>query len=175
MMLSLHPVAARAAAMPRRQPQRGRPLQLLCSPADADRAAPAAAAPAQADAEVRVPLQVWVVDDDPIVALYLGELLHEDGFAVTTFADPRQALCAYEADPHCVDVVITDQRMPELRGDLLARAMLKLRPQTRVILCTGYSDQIDEQRALAIGVAHFFRKPFDAQALLRAVRGGDKH
>ncbi len=122
-----------------------------------------------------LPLQVWVVDDDPVVALYLGELLHEHGFAVTTFADPRQALHACEADPRSVDVVVTDQRMPELSGDLLARALLRLRPQMRVILCTGYSDLIDEQRALAIGVQHFFRKPFDAQALLRAVRGSEPH
>ncbi|WP_170200704.1 response regulator [Ideonella azotifigens] len=121
------------------------------------------------------PTRVWVVDDDPIVALYLGELLHEHGFAVTTFADPQAALHAYEADPRRVDVVVTDQRMPKLSGDVLASAMLRLRPQVRVILCTGYCDVIDERGALAIGVQHFFRKPFDAQALLRAVRGCDGH
>ncbi len=124
---------------PLRPPGRLRLLSCAAGPASP---APKPDAPAQAGAKTRLPLQVWVVDDDPVVALYLGELLHEHGFAVTTFADPQQALRAYEADPRCVDVVVTDQRMPELSGDLLARAMLKLRPQMRVILCTGYSDLI---------------------------------
>lgn len=149
--------------------------RLLSCPAAPAGPAPQPSAPTPAAARTRPALQVWVVDDDPVVALYLGELLHEHGFAVTTFADPQQALRTYEADPRCVDVVITDQRMPALSGDLLAGAMLRLRPQMRVILCTGYSDQIDEQRALAMGVQHYFRKPFDAQALLRAVRAGETH
>ena len=148
---------------------------LLSSPAGPRQPAARALAAAGKGSSAASPLQVWVVDDDPVVALYLGELLHEHGYAVTTFADPQLALRACEADPHGVDVLVTDQRMPELSGDVLARALLRLHPQMRVILCTGYSDQIDERSAQAIGVQHFFRKPFDAQALLRAVRGGDRH
>lgn len=160
--------------MPRGMPPWG-PLRGLSCATSPRGVAPQPDAPPRPGDRAGLPLQVWVVDDDPVVALFLSELLHEHGFAVTTFADPRQALRTYEADPRSVDVVVTDQRMPELSGDLLAHAMLRLRPQMRVILCTGYSDLIDEQRALAIGVQHFFRKPFDAQALLRAVGGGESH
>ena len=172
--MTLHPFAAAHRAPCRRPRPRGGLHGLSC-------ASLPMGAVAQPDEPLKpgdrtgLPLQVWVVDDDPVVALFLSELLHEHGFAVTTFADPQQALRTYEADPRSVDVVVTDQRMPELSGDLLAHAMLRLRPQMRVILCTGYSDLIDEQRALAIGVQHFFRKPFDAQALLRAVGGGESH
>lgn len=120
-------------------------------------------------------LRVWVVDDDPVVALYLGELLHEHGHAVTTIADPRQALSDCAADPQRVDVLVTDQRMPALSGDRLASAMLALRPQIRVILYTGYSEPIDEPRARTLGVQHFFRKPFNARALLQAVRDAPGH
>lgn len=172
-MTFCHPAAPSALSHLARRPA-GR-IRLLSCAVDPASTASQPDTPAQAGSKARLPLQVWVVDDDPVVALYLGELLHEHGFAVTTFADPKRALRAYEADPRCVDVVVTDQRMPELSGDLLARAMLRLRPQMRVILCTGYSDLIDEQRAMAIGVQHFFRKPFDAQALLRAVRGAGGH
>ncbi len=125
---------------------------------------------AQPDGQA-TPLAVWVVDDDPLVALYLGELLQDQGFAVTTFGDPRAALAAYEADPQGLDVLVTDQRMPVLSGEALAHAVLRRRPGLRVILCTAYSDAQVEQRALAIGIRHFFRKPFDARALLRAIRG----
>lgn len=116
-------------------------------------------------------LRVWVVDDDALVALYLAELLQDQGFAVTTFADPRRALVAYEADPDSLDVLVTDQRMPALTGEGLARALLLRRPRLRVILCSAYCGPEDERRALALGIRHFFRKPFDARALLRAIRG----
>lgn len=116
--------------------------------------------------------RVWVVDDEPVVVFYLTELLRDKGCEVIGFSDPLQALCAFGADPLSVDVVITDQRMPGLAGDALAMAMLRLRPQVCVVLCTGYSDQIDERRAKAIGIRHYLRKPFDVRALWRAVNGG---
>jgi CheY-like chemotaxis protein len=117
--------------------------------------------------------RVWVVDDEPVVVFYLTELLRDKGCEVTGFSDSRQALGAFGADPQGVDVVVTDQRMPGLAGDALAMAMLRLRPRVCVVLCTGFSDQIDERRAKAIGIRHYLRKPFDAAALWRAVNGDD--
>lgn len=118
-------------------------------------------------------LRVWIVEDDEVVALYLGELLRDAGHQVRSFIDPRLALQAFRGDPLAVDVVVTDQRMPALSGDALARALLAQRPRLRIILCTAYSDRIDAQGARALGIRRFLRKPFDAQALLRAVRGDD--
>ena len=118
----------------------------------------------------RVP-RVWVVEDDTTVTLYLKELLSDHGMDVTTFPDAVKALHAYMGDPHAMDVVVTDQRMALLSGEAMARAMLKLRPRLRVILCTGYADELDARRLDAIGVAGLLRKPFDALALVRAVRG----
>lgn len=117
--------------------------------------------------------RVWVVDDEPVVVFYLTEMLRDKGCEVTGFSDSRLALGAFGADPQGVDVVVTDQRMPGLAGDALAMAMLRLRPRICVVLCTGYSDQIDERRAKAIGIQHYLRKPFDAAALWRAVNGND--
>lgn len=146
-------------------------LEFGAPPAAPPPAWPARRAPAAGPAAGR--LKVWVVDDDPLVALYLGELLLDQGFAVTTFGDPRQALLAYEADPLALDVLVTDQRMPVISGEALAGALLQRRPRLRVILCSAYCGPDDERRALALGIGHFFRKPFDARALLRAVRGGE--
>lgn len=112
-----------------------------------------------------------MVEDDTTVTLYLKELLSDHGMDVTTFPDAVKALHAYMGDPHAMDVVVTDQRMALLSGEAMARAMLKLRPRLRVILCTGYADELDARRLDAIGVAGLLRKPFDALALVRAVRG----
>jgi len=109
------------------------------------------------------------------VALYMSELLSEHGYATRSFGDPAQALAACRRDPDLVDVLVTDQRMPRLSGDALAQAMLGLRPGLRVVLCTGFSELIDARRARALGIQHFLRKPFEARALLRAVRGDHGH
>jgi CheY-like chemotaxis protein len=127
-------------------------------------------APAQ-PAAVRA-ARVWVVEDDEVVALYLGELLRDAGHAVATYVDPRRALHAFQLDPQAMDVVVTDHRMPGLSGEALARALLARRPGLRIVLCTAYSDRLDERAARALGIAHYLRKPFDAQALLRAVGAG---
>jgi DNA-binding NtrC family response regulator len=116
-------------------------------------------------------LRVWVVDDDALVALYLGELLQDQGFAVTTFGDPRRALATFEADPEALDVLVTDQRMPALSGEALAAALLRRRPRLRVILCSAWCRPEDERRAQRLGIHHVFRKPFDARVLLQAIRG----
>lgn len=118
---------------------------------------------------------VWVVEDDPAVLVFLTELLREYGFSVRAFANPRQALAtlheALQAPgrqplPH---VLITDQTMPGMSGAELVKEALAVYPGLGVILCTGYSEHIDEASAKAIGVRHFLRKPFASQDLLAAL------
>ena len=60
--------------------------------------------------------------------------------------------------------------MPRLSGVDLARALLAERPAARVILCTGYSDAVDEAGARALGVQALLAKPIDRWTLAVAVR-----
>ncbi|MFZ5544035.1 MAG: PAS domain S-box protein [Pseudomonadota bacterium] len=149
-------------------PGRGTCIELLLPagpPGDEEPLVPAVQPPAAQ----RQGVCIWVIDDEPAVSLYLGDLFEQHGYAVRAFEDPQQALQAYEAEPQAPDAVVTDQTMPRLSGDALARAMLQRRPALPVILCTGYNDRIDEPRALAMGIRAYFRKPFDAARLLQAV------
>jgi CheY-like chemotaxis protein len=129
-------------------------------------AAPALPAPSAAGATGQ---RIWVVDDDPTVLVFLGDLLQGQGHQVTCFRDPLLARQALQREPMALDCLLTDQTMPHLSGADLARAALALRPTLPVILCTGYSDRIDEAGAAALGVQHFLRKPFEIQALLAAL------
>ena len=117
----------------------------------------------------------FFVDDDPVVLVFLTELLREHGFEVQAFADPLQALAALravQARPQAHPVaLITDQTMPGLTGAELAQAALGLLPGLPVVLCTGYSEHIDAEGARALGVRCFLRKPFDSQELLAALAG----
>jgi CheY-like chemotaxis protein len=49
-------------------------------------------------------------------------------------------------------VVITDQTMPGMTGAEMAVEMLKLRPESPTILCSGYSSAIDRDKARALGI-----------------------
>src|SRR3990167_4750942 len=113
--------------------------------------------------------EVWIVDDDTAVLIYLSELLMEHGLRVQTFSNPAVALQAFHAARPRPDLLITDQTMPDLSGAELARAVLQVEPSFPVILCTGYSDHIDEHGALALGIRRFLRKPFDPHQLLDAI------
>ncbi|MCA1804674.1 MAG: response regulator [Xanthomonadaceae bacterium] len=112
---------------------------------------------------------VLVVDDEPRLVAYYAELLEAQGYRVTGVTDGREALRYFRASPGDIDLVITDQTMPEMTGASLVRQLLELRPDLPVILCSGYSDEIDARGAQELRVAAYFQKPVIAGELLARV------
>ena len=110
-----------------------------------------------------------VVDDEPAILRLLGESLEDAGWRVSAFDNPARALLAFILDPDRFDVVITDQTMPAMSGMELIAEILAKRPEMPVILCTGYSDSVTEDVALAAGVRRFFYKPLNIENLLDAL------
>ena len=113
---------------------------------------------------------VLVVDDEPMVADLVADLLDGLGYRVRIARDGREALEAFEADPAAVDLVVTDMTMPGLTGDALARRVKELRPGLPVILCSGYSDRISADGARQQGIEAFVAKPASPAELARLVR-----
>ncbi|MDO8773214.1 MAG: MASE3 domain-containing protein [Burkholderiaceae bacterium] len=113
--------------------------------------------------------RIWVVDDEPAVARYWGELLEETGYSVRLFNNPSQVLAAFEIKKNDVDLLITDQTMPGLSGVALALRLHSLRPDLPIILCTGYSDGVDRAEVLRHGIRRYFTKPVPAHELLKAL------
>jgi FixJ family two-component response regulator len=60
--------------------------------------------------------------------------------------------------------------MPHMAGDWLSEKILDIRPNLPVILCTGYSDMIDENKAAALGIRKFVMKPVEKNELAQAIR-----
>lgn len=114
-------------------------------------------------------MAIWVVDDDSTVLAWLVDLLVGHGHTVRGFADPRAPLQALQDGGAPPDLLVTDQTMPQLSGAELARQALALHPGLPVVLCTGFSDRIDEAGAAALGITQFLRKPFEPQRLLALV------
>ena len=69
-----------------------------------------------------------------------------------------------------LDLVITDQTMPELTGIELIQKIKLLRPGIPTILCTGYSSKVNEEEALQKGASVFLMKPVDFTKKLEVLR-----
>jgi CheY-like chemotaxis protein len=113
--------------------------------------------------------RVWVVDDEPAVARYLGELLVDWGYRARVFNDPAEALAAMEAAPDQIDLLITDQTMPGMNGMQLALLARHFKPELPVMLCTGFTGDIQLDQAQQQGIRHVFGKPIPVQELVQAL------
>lgn len=107
---------------------------------------------------------VAVVDDDPRLLESLENLLESAGYVARSFPSAEALLLGGLSG---TDVLITDVGMPGTDGFELRDLVRKARPELPVFLITGRHEMADQDRAQ--GVSGFFRKPFDAQALLAAV------
>jgi PAS domain S-box-containing protein len=112
---------------------------------------------------------IWVVDDEPAIARFLGELLENWGYRVRLFDDPALLLAAFELEKNDVDLLISDQTMPGLSGVALAARLHDVKPALPIILCTGNNDGIDESALPGHGIRRSFGKPVPAAELLKAV------
>ncbi len=113
---------------------------------------------------------ILIVDDERILAVMLRQMLENMGYRAEVATDSRKALERFRADPGRFDLVITDMTMPRMTGDRLAREMLSIRPGLPVILCTGFSERIDETRARALGIRAFLLKPLVNAELAGTIR-----
>lgn len=110
--------------------------------------------------------RVLVVDDDPTLSGYLEEMLNEKGFEVEAYTSPIDALHCYESSDRGFDLVLTDQTMPGIPGDMLAQEILKKRPDQPIILCSGYSERINEETAKSMNISGYLTKPVQTDNLI---------
>lgn len=92
------------------------------------------------------------------------------GYRVQAFTSSTEALARFRKNPGDFDLVITDLTMPSMTGIDLAGAILKIRPDMPIILCTGLAEQEVHDRAEAMGVRGFLSKPLSVRDLALTVR-----
>mgnify|MGYP006444894443 CR=1 FL=1 len=114
--------------------------------------------------------RILFVDDEPALVEVAENMLSLLGYQVTCLTSSREALDRFRAAPDAVDLVITDQTMPEMTGIELAGEMMAIRPDLPVILCTGFSQQVNEERAAAHGIRRFLMKPMVMRDVAQGVR-----
>ena len=110
--------------------------------------------------------------DDELALVEIGEqILQHLGYAVTSKINPVDALELFKSDPYRFDLVITDMTMPQMTGKALARELIGVRPDIPIILTSGYSDQIDEEKARKEGIGAYVMKPLNVRQLSHIIRG----
>ncbi|MGC3979735.1 MAG: ATP-binding protein [Steroidobacteraceae bacterium] len=139
------------------QPGQGTTITLLFPSISGRRAQDIVAAPTALPAQLPRSVTIMLIDDEPQLVRLMSIMLERIGCRVVAFDDSRAALSAFLAAPDDVDLVITDQTMPGLTGIELTRRMLAQRGDLPVLLCSGYSDQLDT--AMSAGVRRVLGKP----------------
>ncbi len=126
-------------------------------------------APEQESRSDEVTRHILVVDDENSIVRFLREFLQVQGYKVTAETDSESALALFKENPGLYDLVVTDHTMPKLTGVEMSRAMLGLRPELPIILCTAYDKDIDESQAEKMGVQKFISKPINPTTLLNTI------
>jgi two-component system, cell cycle sensor histidine kinase and response regulator CckA len=114
--------------------------------------------------------RILLVDDEAALADIGQRGLELMGYAVVTKTDSIEALELFSARPEQFDLVITDYTMPRMTGVELAEAMMRIRPDIPVILCTGFSERISEEKAKNLGIRAFAMKPINVRDIAETVR-----
>lgn len=113
---------------------------------------------------------ILFIDDEELLAEMGQDMLERLGYTVTVRKSSLDALSTFQNNPKDFDVVITDQTMPGITGSDLARRFLQIRPDIPIILCTGYSNLIDEVSAKAVGIREFALKPLTKGVIAKLIR-----
>lgn len=121
------------------------------------------------DQETLTGARIVLVDDEPLVARVTERALTRVGCVVRVFSDPATALAAVRAAPSETDLVLTDQTMPGMTGDVLAEAISALGVPLPVVIVTGHSYRLTPDRLMAVGAAAVLQKPVPLAVLTRTV------
>jgi CheY-like chemotaxis protein len=113
---------------------------------------------------------ILFIDDEPSLVEIAQQMLTRMGYTVDRRTGSVEALELFKSSPNRFDLVITDMDMPTMTGDKLAQTLIKIRPDIPIILCTGYSDRMDEKRAKELGIKAFAMKPLVMRDMAVMVR-----
>ncbi|MCU0691820.1 MAG: response regulator [Polyangiaceae bacterium] len=112
---------------------------------------------------------VLVADDDPLLLRMNEIVLSELGFTVVLAASGREAQQRLADAGGAIDLVVLDQRMPDMDGTTVMREALKQWPGLRILLVTGYATEEVMRDSKRAGVSEVLEKPYDIHTLSKAV------
>ena len=114
--------------------------------------------------------KILFVDDEMLNVDLFQAMFEKLGYTITSSTGSVEALETFRKSPHSFDLVVTDMTMPNMTGKDLAKKILSIRPDIPIILCTGFSERINEYSARAMGFKAFVMKPMALHDIARTIR-----
>ena len=114
--------------------------------------------------------RILFVDDEPALANLGKQALESLGYDVEARTSSIEALELFKAQHDRFDLVITDMTMPHMTGEDLAQELMRIKSNIPIILCTGFSTKIDDQKARATGIRAFVSKPAFRKEIAETIR-----
>ncbi|MFZ1682505.1 MAG: PAS domain S-box protein [Candidatus Zixiibacteriota bacterium] len=118
---------------------------------------------------------ILVVDDEPEVIRTVAKILESIGYVVTAVADPCSAMELFRSTPDKFDLVLTDYRMPGMRGDELAVELMRVRPEVPILMISGHTDALNIHNSRGFGIYDILIKPVPVRDLQKAIRSALTH
>ncbi len=119
--------------------------------------------------------RILVVDDEKMLLILAGEMLRGAGYHVVTAQSGFECLDLFRASPRQFDLVLLDLSMPLMDGEETFNRLRALRPDVRVMLCTGFVQQERLNHMLEVGLYGFLQKPVGSKQYLAAVSNALLH
>ena len=114
--------------------------------------------------------RILFVDDEPTLVDLGKQMLESLGYHVVARTSSMDALDAFRARPDRFDLVITDMTMPHMTGERLATEVMALKPDISVILCTGFSERMDQEKTATMGIRALVTKPILKKDMAQTIR-----
>jgi signal transduction histidine kinase/ActR/RegA family two-component response regulator len=113
---------------------------------------------------------ILFVDDEPEITFMGKKMLEKLGYKVSIKSDSLSALEEIKKYPKKYSLLITDQKMPKMQGTELASRMKEISPRLKVIIITGYSDNLSEEVLSKNGISEVIFKPMVLDDFSKVVR-----
>ena len=114
--------------------------------------------------------RIMFVDDEKVIIDIATTIFDRYGYRVEAFMNPREALENFSEKPEKFDLVITDMIMPHMSGLDFAEQIVGIRPDMPVLLSTGLSETLPEDKKRERLIVGVITKPYPLKELLGAVR-----
>lgn len=114
--------------------------------------------------------RILFVDDEQSLAEIGKKMLEMLGYSVDSRTSSVEALACFQENPARFDLVITDMTMPNMTGLQLAKKIRALRPRIPIIICTGFSENINEDNFRSLGIDGYVMKPIIMKKIAEVIQ-----
>jgi len=154
----------------RTAPREGTTFRLVLSPYTGSKTRTAQPFATESTPPVQSSGRVLVVDDEESVRTVIERSLQRIGLVVESVEDGESAVRRVRECSTGFVLILLDFTMPRMNGADTLRAILKLRPDARVIMMSGFSEMEAREHLGDMGIAGFIQKPFDLSTLQARVK-----